>query len=91
MREEEEGSRESAVEVRIVIHSEEEPLLGRVKVPMKEAPASNSIVSPGCAAFKAACRSPPALTVSVAACVAAELKAKKTNERSERSKNFLFE
>jgi len=47
-----------------------EDLAGSVKGPMKEAPASRRMVSPGCAALIADCRSPPAGTVSVAARVA---------------------
>ena|SRR5439155_6617012 len=38
---------------------------GRTKVPVKVAPACSRIVSPGCAALRAAWRSPPAFTVNV--------------------------
>jgi hypothetical protein len=40
-------------------------LLGSVKGPLKDAPACNTISSPGSAASIAACRFPPALTVMV--------------------------
>ena len=62
----------SAAEDRIVMY--EVPLFaGSEKFPMKVAPACTRIVSPGLAALIAACRSPPAFTVSVAdsACAAA--------------------
>src|SRR5262249_52739362 len=37
---------------------------GRMKFPVNVAPACKTIVSPGCALLMAACRSPPALTVT---------------------------
>ncbi len=40
---------------------------GRTKLPVNVAPAWRRMVSPGTALFSAACRSPPALTVMVAA------------------------
>ena len=64
--------------MRIVIKEESalgEDLAGSVKGPMKEAPASSKIVSPGCAALIADCRLPPAGTVSVAARVALGIQA----------------
>src|SRR4051812_19029772 len=41
--------------------------LGSTKLPVNVAPACSRMVSPGKALFSAACRSPPALTVMVAA------------------------
>src|SRR5262249_14926579 len=60
------GSWESGVELRIVMYVAP-PFAGSVKRPAKVAPACSMIVSPGWAALIAACRSPPAFTVRVAA------------------------
>src|SRR5581483_1027375 len=60
------GSAESGAAERIVI-SALPFLTGRMKLPVKVAPGWSRIVSPGCAALSAACKSPPAFTVSVAA------------------------
>jgi hypothetical protein len=65
------GSDESGVEVRRVIQSASVlvvGLAGRVNGPVKVAPACSRMVSPPFAAFKVACRLPPAGTVQVVAC-----------------------
>jgi hypothetical protein len=86
MRVVEEGSMESGVEVRMVIHSADAPLFGSVKGPTKLAPASTTMVSPGCAALMAFCKSPPAATVTVAARPALALPAKSIAVRVSRNK-----
>ena len=55
------GRLESAAEERMTIHPEPD-LLGRVKLPVKVAPACKVITSPGCAWLSAPWKSPPALT-----------------------------
>src|SRR5690348_677577 len=56
------GSDASGADDRIVMTLA--PLFtGRTKLPVNVAPASSTIVSPGSAAFSAAWKSPPALTV----------------------------
>ena len=77
------ASAESGVEVRMVIQSVDVPLLGSVNGPVKDAPASTTIVSPGCAELIAACKLPPAATVRVAARVEAELKATRRSASAE--------
>src|ERR671934_1885143 len=55
------GSDESLAAERIVMYVD--PLFtGKTKLPMNVAPACKRIVSPGCALFSAAWKSPPALT-----------------------------
>src|SRR5262245_65906690 len=60
------GSAESCSLLRIVTYVEP-ACTGRTKLPRNVAPAWSSITSPGCAASRTACRSPPAATDRVAA------------------------
>src|SRR3954467_12533597 len=60
------GSDESGADDRMVMYVL--PFFaGSMKLPVNVAPACSRIVSPGFAALSAACKSPPALTVKVAA------------------------
>jgi hypothetical protein len=88
MRVVDDGSEESGVEVRMVIQSVEEVcLFGKVMGPTNSAPASSCIVSPGRAAFRAACRSPPAGTVIVSALAVRALPARSAAERTEKKRS----
>ncbi len=55
-------------------------LTGSRNVPLNRAPAARTISSPGCAAFSAACKSSPALTVRVAAVMSVCCRHTKTKE-----------
>src|SRR6266545_5602326 len=58
------GSFASGAPDRMTIHPFP-AFFGRVKFPANTAPGSSVITSPGCAAFSAACKSPPAATAIV--------------------------
>jgi len=58
------GNVSSKAADRIVIHAEPD-LFGRLKFPRKMALGCSAMTSPGCAAFSAVCKSPPAPTAMV--------------------------
>jgi hypothetical protein len=60
------GSEESGAADRTVMNAVP-PFAGNLKLPVNTAPAASATVSPGCAAFNAAWRSPPLGTLIVAA------------------------
>src|ERR1051325_11156224 len=83
-----EGSDESGVAERIVMNAPP-PFAGRVKLPVKTAPAARRIVSPGRAASMAACRFPPAPTEMVAARAAHGMVSTHTGSRTARLEIFM--